>query len=301
MEVGDHDTQEQLVAALLSIARQGDGNGTCMDCGESTPKWAVVNWGILVCIRCSGHHRSLGTHVSKVKSVNMDKWTPDEVRWMARMGNANAKKVLEAKMKRSDAVAPHTGDQEVSEHLRQKYVVLKFRQPDKKPPQFKSWLKRELRKAPEDRYLSCSPSSPKQEKKGKKDKKEKKDKKARKAKKKAKKGADDDEEEEEEEDEGDVDSAAARSSDDDGGAVVASSARADADLFMMFDAPARAAQAAEPGAAPSASVGKEEKKSRGAAPGASVPSKEGEGIFGAISCDSAAADGRKTALLSLFS
>jgi hypothetical protein len=44
----------------------------CADCGASRPAWAVVNWGVLVCIECSGVHRSLGSHISKVRSIDLD-------------------------------------------------------------------------------------------------------------------------------------------------------------------------------------------------------------------------------------
>jgi hypothetical protein len=32
-----------------------------------------------MCIRCAGIHRNLGVHISKVKSVNLDSWTPHQV------------------------------------------------------------------------------------------------------------------------------------------------------------------------------------------------------------------------------
>ena len=35
--------------------------------------------GVFLCIRCSGIHRSMGTHISKVKSVDLDVWTPEQM------------------------------------------------------------------------------------------------------------------------------------------------------------------------------------------------------------------------------
>ncbi len=43
------------------------------------PRWASWNLGIFVCIRCAGIHRNLGVHISKVRSVNLDSWTPQQV------------------------------------------------------------------------------------------------------------------------------------------------------------------------------------------------------------------------------
>ncbi len=48
------------------------GNQVCCDCKASSPSWCVINLGILVCIECSGKHRGLGVHISKVRSLNLD-------------------------------------------------------------------------------------------------------------------------------------------------------------------------------------------------------------------------------------
>ncbi len=43
------------------------------------PRWVVLNVGCFICIRCSGIHRSLGTHVSRVRSIELDDWTDDQL------------------------------------------------------------------------------------------------------------------------------------------------------------------------------------------------------------------------------
>jgi stromal membrane-associated protein len=43
------------------------------------PRWVSWNLGIFICIRCAGFHRNLGVHISKVKSVNLDSWTPEQI------------------------------------------------------------------------------------------------------------------------------------------------------------------------------------------------------------------------------
>lgn len=45
----------------------------------TAPRWASTNLGVFMCIRCSGIHRSMGVHISKVKSVSLDKWSPEQV------------------------------------------------------------------------------------------------------------------------------------------------------------------------------------------------------------------------------
>ncbi len=47
-------------------------------CKMSGPRWASVNLGIFMCLECSGIHRRLGVHISKVKSVNLDGW---KIKW----------------------------------------------------------------------------------------------------------------------------------------------------------------------------------------------------------------------------
>ncbi len=39
----------------------------------------MLNWGVLICVKCSGTHRSLGVHISKVRSLDLDKWEPQQL------------------------------------------------------------------------------------------------------------------------------------------------------------------------------------------------------------------------------
>lgn len=71
------------------------GNMKCADCGNSDPKWASINLGITLCIACSGVHRSLGVHYSKVRSLTLDVWEPEILRVMMELGNETINKIYE--------------------------------------------------------------------------------------------------------------------------------------------------------------------------------------------------------------
>lgn len=73
--------------ACLTLLKSMEGNFRCVDCGDRNPQWAAVSYGALLCLQCSGHHRSLGVHVSCVRSITMDEWTPKHVLQMLEGGN----------------------------------------------------------------------------------------------------------------------------------------------------------------------------------------------------------------------
>ena len=64
------------------------GNNICCDCDDKNPQWASVSFGIFMCLECSGRHRSLGVHISFVRSVTMDGWNDKQIALMRAGGNA---------------------------------------------------------------------------------------------------------------------------------------------------------------------------------------------------------------------
>ena len=61
------------------------------------PDWASLSFGILICIKCSGIHRSLGVHLSKVRSLSLDFWTPEHFELMKSLGNQRNWEIFEEK------------------------------------------------------------------------------------------------------------------------------------------------------------------------------------------------------------
>eukprot|EP00794_Sanderia_malayensis_P015119 gene15119-16675_t len=82
---------------LLEQIRALPGNDICADCESPNPKWASINIGITLCIECSGIHRSLGVHISKVRSITLDDWEPESIKLMSELGNRVVNDVYEAK------------------------------------------------------------------------------------------------------------------------------------------------------------------------------------------------------------
>lgn len=88
------------------------------------PRWASWNLGIFLCIRCAGIHRNLGVHISKVKSVNLDSWTPEQVGSIQNMGNSKARAVYEANL--PDSFSRPQADSALESFIRAKYEQKKY-------------------------------------------------------------------------------------------------------------------------------------------------------------------------------
>ncbi|TYI37018.1 hypothetical protein ES332_A03G182400v1 [Gossypium tomentosum] len=81
----------------IDVLRRVCGNDKCADCGAPEPDWASLNLGVLLCIECSGVHRNLGVHISKVRSLTLDVkvWDPSVISLFQSLGNTFANSVWE--------------------------------------------------------------------------------------------------------------------------------------------------------------------------------------------------------------
>ncbi|CAM9753912.1 unnamed protein product [Lampetra fluviatilis] len=107
------------------------GNERCCDCGQPDPRWASINLGIALCIECSGIHRSLGVHCSKVRSLTLDSWEPELLKLMCELGNHVINDIYEASAEDvgGKKPTPSSSRQEKEMWIRAKYVDRKFLRP----------------------------------------------------------------------------------------------------------------------------------------------------------------------------
>lgn len=73
-----------------ALQKLQDLNQTCSDCTEKHPTWASLNLGILICSNCSGVHRNMGTHISKVRSCTLYEWNSEMIKGMKTNDQVNA-------------------------------------------------------------------------------------------------------------------------------------------------------------------------------------------------------------------
>ncbi|BES96235.1 centaurin beta [Nesidiocoris tenuis] len=98
------------------------GNDICCDCKSPDPRWASINLGITLCIDCSGVHRSLGVHHSKVRSLTLDAWEPEILKVMAELGNQVVNTVYEANIDSTVVIATPS----CSGLIRESYIKRKW-------------------------------------------------------------------------------------------------------------------------------------------------------------------------------
>ncbi|XP_038693932.1 ADP-ribosylation factor GTPase-activating protein AGD3-like isoform X1 [Tripterygium wilfordii] len=97
LRIVQHQRSSVKTVKPIDMLRRVCGNDKCADCGSPEPDWASLNLGVLVCIECSGVHRNLGVHISKVRSLTLDvrAWEPSVISLFQSLGNTFANSVWE--------------------------------------------------------------------------------------------------------------------------------------------------------------------------------------------------------------
>uniref|UniRef100_A0A8B9JE37 Arf-GAP with GTPase, ANK repeat and PH domain-containing protein 3 n=1 Tax=Astyanax mexicanus TaxID=7994 RepID=A0A8B9JE37_ASTMX len=108
-------------AVAIQSIRNVRGNSFCVDCDAPNPDWASLNLGALICIECSGIHRNLGTHLSRVRSLDLDDWPVELSMVMTAIGNAMANSVWEGALEGYTKPGVDSTREEKERWIRAKY------------------------------------------------------------------------------------------------------------------------------------------------------------------------------------
>jgi hypothetical protein len=112
--------QEQVFARLLNLT----DNSVCSDCTSRGPCWVSLDFGVFICFNCSGEHRHLGMHITRVRSTKIDNWTQEELEQMQAVGNDWANRYWEGNKAKSTFNKPLTSAsaQQRRSFIRDKYL-----------------------------------------------------------------------------------------------------------------------------------------------------------------------------------
>ncbi|XP_073681808.1 arf-GAP with SH3 domain, ANK repeat and PH domain-containing protein 1 isoform X2 [Garra rufa] len=113
---------EDLTRAITEDIRRMPGNNVCCDCGAPDPSWISINLGILTCIECSGIHREMGVHYSRIQSLSLDKLGTSELLLARNVGNSGFNEIVEAILP-SPSVKPSAESDMV---MRKDFILSKY-------------------------------------------------------------------------------------------------------------------------------------------------------------------------------
>lgn len=116
----------QSEAVALQAIRNAKGNDLCVDCEAPNPTWASLNLGALICIECSGIHRNLGTHLSRVRSLDLDDWPSELTKVLSAIGNHMANSVWERCTQGRQKPTPEATREQRESWIRAKYELKLF-------------------------------------------------------------------------------------------------------------------------------------------------------------------------------
>lgn len=111
---------EQKKREVLDAIRALPGNAECADCDATEPTWVSLNYGVVICHQCSGVHRKIGAHISKVRSLTLDVIDDELLQFMMSFGNTVVNSLLEASLTRKK---PSNASKR---EVRDEFVVAKY-------------------------------------------------------------------------------------------------------------------------------------------------------------------------------
>uniref|UniRef100_A0A8C5MF89 ArfGAP with SH3 domain, ankyrin repeat and PH domain 1 n=1 Tax=Leptobrachium leishanense TaxID=445787 RepID=A0A8C5MF89_9ANUR len=118
---------EDLSKAIIDEVQKSPGNDVCCDCGSQDPTWLSTNLGIVTCIECSGIHREMGVHISRIQSLELDKLGTSELLLAKNVGNNSFNEIMEGNLPTPSPKPTPSSDMTArKEYITAKYVDHRF-------------------------------------------------------------------------------------------------------------------------------------------------------------------------------
>ncbi|XP_022625995.1 arf-GAP with SH3 domain, ANK repeat and PH domain-containing protein 2-like [Seriola dumerili] len=120
---GENNIVQELTKAIVGEVKRMSGNDGCCDCGAPAPTWLSTNLGVLICIECSGIHREMGVHYSRIQSLDLDVLGTSELLLAKNVGNASFNEIMEADLSVQGVTKP---DPSSDMQMRKDYITAKY-------------------------------------------------------------------------------------------------------------------------------------------------------------------------------
>ncbi|RVE56205.1 hypothetical protein OJAV_G00233770 [Oryzias javanicus] len=120
---GENNIVQELTKSIVEEVKKMSGNDRCCDCGAAGPSWLSTNLGVLICIECSGIHREIGVHYSRIQSLDLDVLGTSEMLLANNVGNASFNGIMEVDLGARGITKP---DPSSDMQTRKEYITAKY-------------------------------------------------------------------------------------------------------------------------------------------------------------------------------